>query len=91
MMLQILEAQLMDPFRIVMLIALVYVWDRNRGQTGGNLPLLAGCVFVAVLLPVTMGGTGPAGPAILVGLIANLVILAVVLGLWMLWQRLRRR
>jgi hypothetical protein len=90
-MLQLLQAQLMDPFRIVMLVALVMVWDRNRGAEGGVLPLLAGYVFVAVLIPFTLGTPGQQVPGILAGLVSNLILLAVILALWALWQRLRRR
>ena len=90
-MLQILQAQLTDPFRIVMLIALVMVWDRNRGPEGGILPLVAGYVFVAVLLPSTLGAPGQLVPGILAGLISNLIILLFLLGLWLIWQRMRGR
>jgi len=91
MMLQILQAQLTDPFRIVMLIALVYVWHRNRGPDGGILPLVAGYLFVAVLIPATNGTSVPLVAGILMGLIANLIILLVVLGARMIWQHLRKR
>lgn len=79
--------QLIDPFRIVMLVALVHVWRRNRGTGGGVFPLALGYVFVAVLLALTMGPPGLAVPGILAGLVSNAVILAVILGLWTLWQR----
>jgi hypothetical protein len=89
-MLTLLRDQLIDPFRIVMLCALVYVWQRNRGAGGGVLPLLAGYVFVAVLLPATTGAMHPLVPGILAGLVANLILLGIILGLWSLWQRMRR-
>lgn len=90
-MLELLQAQLTDPFRIVMLIALVYVWDRNRHGGPSLLPLAAGYVFVAVLLALTMGAPGQPVPGILAGLVSNAIILAVVLAAWAIWQRLRRR
>ncbi len=86
-MLQLLIDQLTDPFRIALLIALVYVWNRNRGTQGGVLPLAVGYGFVAVLLPSTMGAGGPWVPGVLIGLVSNFVILAVVLGAFALWQR----
>jgi hypothetical protein len=85
----ILLAQLSDPFRIVMLVALVYVWHRNRAVTPGPLPLLAGWAFVAALLPLTTASGAPLVPAIGLGLVSNAVILAVVLGVWTLIQRRR--
>lgn len=90
-MLHLLQAQLTDPFRIVMLIALVYVWDRNRRGGPSLLPLAAGYVFVAVLLALTMGAPDGQVPGILAGLVSNAIILAAVLAAWAIWQRLRRR
>lgn len=81
--------QLTDPFRIVMLGALVYVWHRNH-QNGSLLPLAAGWVFVAVLLPVTTAADQPTVPGILWGLLSNAVILAVVLAGRALWLQSRR-
>jgi uncharacterized membrane protein len=89
-MLQLLFTQLTDPFRIALLIALVYVWQRNHAQSQALLPLLAGWIFVAVVIPVTGSAAGPMLTAVLVGLVANAVILAVVLGAWVLWRRSRK-
>ena len=52
---------------------------------------MAGCVFVAVLLGLTMGAPGQQLAGILAGLITNVIILLVVMGVWAIWQRLRRR
>jgi hypothetical protein len=78
---------LTDPFRIALLVALVYVWNRNRGAEGGVLPLAAGYAFVAVLLPASKGMTSGLVPGVLMGLVSNFVILGIVLGLWTLWNR----
>lgn len=83
-------SQLTDPFRIGLIVALVLTTLRNAGVSGMVVPLLAGLVFVAVIIPATMqGGADPL--RIAVGLGANLVILAVVLGIRALALRLRAR
>ncbi len=95
----LLQSQLIDPFRIGLLIALLYTAIQNRAATGMVVPLAAGVVFVAVILPSTMGpgptGSGaaaalPLWQVIAVGLVANAVILAVIMGVWRIVQRLRR-
>lgn len=75
-------AQIMDPFRIALLIGLVLTMGRTRAVTGTYLPLLAGVVFVAVIIPstITQGLAAPFAMQIGVGLVTNLLILAVVLG-----------
>lgn len=80
--------QLTDPFRIVMLVALVYVWHRNH-RSGSLLPLAAGWAFVAVLLPLTTAADQPMVPGILWGLLANAVILGIVLAARAIWLRRR--
>jgi multisubunit Na+/H+ antiporter MnhC subunit len=85
-------AQLADPFRIGLLIALIITTMRTVATTGKVIPLLAGIVFVAVLIPTTLsplpGVTLLA--AIGVGLAVNAVILAVLLAGYALFRRLRR-
>ena len=86
----LLIAQLTDPFRIGLIIALVATMLRTAPVTGTLVPLAAGVVFVAVIIPMTMqAGQGPVWQAVAVGLVANAVILAVVMGLWTLILRLR--
>ncbi|MDB5661334.1 MAG: hypothetical protein JWS10_3949 [Cypionkella sp.] len=83
-------SQLSDLFRIGLLIALFITMLRTRAASGVWIPLAAGAVFVAVILPSTMQATSvPLMQAMLVGLLANLVILAVILAAWTLFQRLR--
>lgn len=78
---EILLSQLTDPFRIGLIVALVFTMLRTRGVTGTVLPLVLGLVFVAVMIPMTIRTETPeplwrvAG----IGLVANAVILAVVL------------
>ncbi len=90
---QILLDQLTDPFRIVLLFGLVYTMYRTRAQTGTVIPLAAGIVFVAAIIPMTQGD-GAGSQAFLtafgVGLLANAVIVAIVFGVWQAVRRLRR-
>ena len=86
----LLLAQLIDPFRIGLIIALVATMLRTAAVTGRLVPLAAGVVFVAVIIPMTMqAGRGPVWQAVAVGIVANVIILAVVLGVWTLVRRLR--
>jgi hypothetical protein len=88
--LDLIQMQLMDPLRIGLIVGLVITMLRTRAATGTVLPLVAGVVFVAVILPL---GNPPVGvsltQAILAGLVSNGVILAVVLALAEAFRRLR--
>lgn len=90
---QLVLTQLEDPFRIALIIGLVVTMVRTRAQTGTVVPLAAGVLFVAVIIPSTLG-TRLAEPFWLqvgAGLISNLVILGVVLGGYEAFRRLTRR
>jgi hypothetical protein len=86
----LIQSQLVDPFRIGLIVALVFTMVRTRAATGTVVPLAAGVVFVAVILPMT---TAPAEvtltDAVLAGLASNLIILAIVLALGLVYRRLR--
>jgi hypothetical protein len=86
----LIQSQLLDPFRIGLIVALVFTMVRTRAATGTVVPLAAGVVFVAVILPMT---TAPAEvtltDAVLAGLASNLIILAIVLALGLVYRRLR--
>jgi hypothetical protein len=77
----VLLGQLLDPFRWGLLVALVVTMLRTEAVTGRWLPLAAGLAFVAAIIPLTMGLPEGATLARAVGLgvVANLLILAVVL------------
>jgi hypothetical protein len=80
----------MDPFRIGMIVALVYTMVRTRAATGTAIPLALGVVFVAVILPSTQGsGAASLTNAVLAGIVSNLIILGIVLALAMIIRRLR--
>jgi hypothetical protein len=85
----LLVAQLMDVFRIGLLVGLIYTIERTRQQTGVIIPLLAGIVFVAVILATTLPVPGvPVWRSIASGLAANAVIAAA---LWLIWSAVKKR
>ena len=51
----ILLAQLLDPFRIGLIVVLVITAARTSATVGNWAPLALGVVFVAVLIPMTLG------------------------------------
>ncbi len=80
----LLVQQFTDVFRLGLLAALIYTTWRTRPQTGVLLPLLAGIVFVAVIIPSTMPAPGvPQWLAMATGRGGNAVIVAVF---WLAWQ-----
>jgi hypothetical protein len=84
-------SQLIDPFRIGLLIALVLTAGRTRGVVGLLAPLGLGVVFVAVLIPLTLVPVQGAAfwTVAGVGIAANLVILAVIMAVQAMVLRLR--
>lgn len=88
--LELIQTQLTDPLRIGLIAGLVITMFRTRAVTGTVLPLALGVAFVAVILP--MSNPKPdltLVDAALAGLVSNLVILAIVLGLSVIVRRLR--
>jgi hypothetical protein len=75
--------QLTDPFRLGLIVALVVTMLRTEVVTGRWIPLAAGVLFVAIIIPTTIqSGSGePLPTLVLVGLAANLVLLAVVMAI----------
>ena len=88
----ILTGQLSDLFRIGLIIALVITTTRNAAVTGKIIPLIAGVVFVAVIIPVTLqtATAEPLSRLVMVGIGANLILLAAVMALFELLQRVRK-
>jgi hypothetical protein len=82
-------SQFMDPFRIALLVGLVFTMQRTVAITGRMVPLLAGIAFVAVIIPSTITQGLPATylAQIGVGVVTNAVILAVVFGVKALIDR----
>jgi hypothetical protein len=89
-MIDLVISQLTDPFRIGLIVALVVTMFRTQAATGQVVPLALGVVFVAVILPSTNPPTDVAlTNAIGAGLVSNVIILAIVLALAVLFRRLR--
>lgn len=89
-MLELIQSQLLEPLRVGLIIGLVITMLRTAAVTGRALPLALGVGFVAAILPVTNPDPAVAlTDAVLAGLVSNLVLLAVVLGLALAWRRLR--
>ena len=90
--LNLILSQLADPFRIGLLVALVFTMLRTQGTTGVFVPLAAGVLFVAVIIPSTTLTTlvQPLWQIVAVGVVSNVIILAAILGLWSVYQKFRR-
>jgi hypothetical protein len=86
----LLLEQVTDVFRLGLLAGLVYTTERTRQQTGVLLPLLAGIVFVAVIIPTTMPKAGvPFWLATATGLAVNAAVIAVFWAAWQAYSRSR--
>lgn len=88
-MLDLFLSQISDVFRIGLLVALVYTTLRTSHSTGIIMPLVAGAVFVAVIIPSTRAGWSWMDVA--VGLLANAAILAVIMALALILRRFRQQ
>lgn len=80
---EMLSAQLLDPFRLGLLVALVVTMLRTEAVTGRWAPLALGVAFVAFIIPLTTqrGAAEPLWEQVLVGLVANVLLLAVVMAI----------
>lgn len=85
-------SQLTDPFRIGLLVVLFATMLRTQAATGTLLPLAAGAVFVAALIPLTTSRAAQ-GPDLYTsigsGIVADAVLLAVIWLVYGIWQRRR--
>lgn len=90
--LDIYLAQLTDPFRIGLLIALVLTAVNTAPNLNRWIPIALGIVFVAVLIPYSFGSSDDVAKAFAVGvgLVSNITLLAVMLGAKALYTRLAR-
>ena len=89
-MIDVLINQLTDVFRAGLIIALIATTIRNQAVTGTWVPLAAGMIFIAVIIPVTLqtGSPVPMIQAIGVGLVANLILLAIGMAAWQIIRRI---
>jgi|EndMetStandDraft_8_1072994.scaffolds.fasta_scaffold156764_2 hypothetical protein len=87
----ILMAQLADPFRIGLLVALLFTAQNTSGALNRWLPIGLGLVFVAVIIPTAMASDGtPVAAEIGVGVVANAAVLAVMLAAQAIVERARK-
>ncbi len=88
----LVSAALADPFRVVLLVGLVITQRRTQALTGTLVPLAAGMLFVAVIIPLTLGFGAEAGlgKAVLAGMIANTVWLVPIIAIVRFWDRRAR-
>ena len=85
----LLIQQFADIFRLGLLAGLVYTTDRTRHNTGVLLPLVAGVIFVAIIIPSTMPTPGVGlWQAAGTGLLVNAVVAALF---WFAWQAINRQ
>ncbi len=94
-MLETLVSQLLDPFRIGLVLFLFLTALRTRAAMGLATPLAVGVLFVAVLLPLTTGAnaaTDNAGKltAMACGIVSNAIILGCFISAWAVWTRVRQ-
>ncbi|MDH4442429.1 MAG: hypothetical protein QE284_18845 [Rhizobium sp.] len=91
-MVEIVTAQLTDPFRIGLIFFLLLTALRTRANMGLMMPLVMGVFFIAILIPLTTAAasTVPHLTAIGLGVVSNAVILAIFLGGWTVWEKARR-
>ena len=80
---EILIDQLWDPFRLGLIVALVVTMLRTQAVTGRWVPLALGILFVAFIIPTTLGrdAAEPLWQLVAVGIVANLLLLAVVMAI----------
>lgn len=86
-----LQAQLTDPFRIGLIVVMVLTAIRTRAAMGMVIPLVLGVVFVALMVPMTMQ-TAQGGSLLWlagVGVLSNAIILAAVLAIKAAIQKAR--
>ena len=90
---EIIIGQLSDPFRIILLGGLIYTMLRTRSATGTWIPLAAGVLFVAALIPSTTSAAVEHGFLLqfATGIFSNLVITGILFGLYGAYQRLKAK
>ncbi len=94
-MLETLVSQLLDPFRIGLILFLFLTALRTRAAMGLATPLAVGVLFVAILLPLTTGANAATDnaaklTAMAYGIVSNAVILGCIVSAWAVWARVRQ-
>lgn len=89
-MLEIMGQQIADPFRLGMLFFLVMTARNTAAATGMVLPIAAGIVFVAVIIPLTFApDDANFWNHVVAGLVTNSAVAAVVLAIFAIYDRSR--
>lgn len=85
----LVTAALVDPFRMALLAALVFTQTRTAGHTGTLIPLALGVLFVALMIPMTMGFDESLGLPLVMGagVVANLVLLVPIVFAVRFWMQ----
>lgn len=94
-MLETLVSQLLDPFRIGLVLFLFLTALRTRAAMGLATPLAVGVLFVAVLLPLTTGANAATDnaaklTAMACGIVSNAILLGCFISAWAVWKRVRQ-
>jgi hypothetical protein len=89
---EIFISQITDPFRIGLLLALFATMLRTNAATGTVVPLIAGALFVAVIIPSTFSTAAaiPLATAVGVGIVVNAILLAIIYAGWSFYVRSKR-
>jgi hypothetical protein len=89
---RIMIEQLADPFRVGLLIALLFTAANSSGVLNRWLPIALGLAFVAVLIPTAMASdmADPVTAQIGVGLLSNGIIVGIMLLAEAVFNRIRR-
>ncbi len=85
-------SQITNPFRIGLLLALFATMLRTNAVTGTLVPLIAGAIFVAVIIPSTFVTAIeiPYGTAVGVGVVVNAILLTLIYAGWTFYTRSKR-
>ncbi|ODT06828.1 MAG: hypothetical protein ABS58_09990 [Mesorhizobium sp. SCN 65-20] len=88
--LDIYFAQLVDPFRIGLLVAMLLTSANTAPTLNRWIPIALGVVFIAVLIPFSFGSADETTKALAVGvgLVSNVTVLAVLLAAKALYRRI---
>jgi hypothetical protein len=87
----IIISQLADPFRIALLVALLFTAQNTSGALNRWLPIAMGLIFVAVIIPTALASDGaPVAAEIGVGVVSNAAVLALLLAAQAVYERVRR-
>jgi len=87
---ELLLSQLLDPFRIGLLLALVFTAYNTAGKVGMAIPLILGAIFVAVLIPFsTQQEDIDKTMAVATGLAANAILIGMFIGVRAAWDHFR--